>query len=128
MPSLPTRQVHLDFHTSPHVPGVGAEFDAAAFIGTLQAARVNSITIFAKCHHGYSYYPTTIGTPHPHLRRDLLGEMIATRPASARRSTPPSSGMSWPGRPTRSGGRSRRMAVPPGHPTRRSGQAGRICA
>jgi hypothetical protein len=77
MPSLSTRQVHLDFHTSPHVPGVGAEFDAAAFVRTLQAARVNSVTIFAKCHHGYSYYPTTVGTPHPHLERDMLGEMIA---------------------------------------------------
>ena len=77
MPSLPTRQVHLDFHTSPHVPGVGAQFDAAEFVRTLQAARVNSVTVFAKCHHGYSYYPTMVGTPHPHLRRDLLGEMIA---------------------------------------------------
>ncbi|HJZ45671.1 MAG TPA: alpha-L-fucosidase [Roseiflexaceae bacterium] len=77
MPSLPTRQVHLDFHTSPHIPGVGVEFDAAEFVRTLQAARVNSVTVFAKCHHGYSYYPTAVGTPHPHLQRDLLGEMLA---------------------------------------------------
>jgi hypothetical protein len=77
MPSLPIRQVHLDFHTSPHVPGVGAEFDAAEFVQTLHAAHINSVTVFAKCHHGYSYYPTTVGTPHPHLQRDLLGEMIA---------------------------------------------------
>jgi hypothetical protein len=77
MVSLATRQVHLDFHTSPAIPSIGDDFDAAAFVRTLQAARVNSITVFAKCHHGYSYYPTTVGTPHPQLRRDLLGEMIA---------------------------------------------------
>jgi hypothetical protein len=75
--SLPFRQVHLDFHTSPHIPGVGAQFDPRVFVRTLQAGHVNSVTVFAKCHHGYSYYPTRVGTPHPHLERpDLLGEMI----------------------------------------------------
>jgi hypothetical protein len=68
--------VHLDFHTSPHIPEVGADFDPREFVRVLQAAHVNSVTVFAKCHHGYSYYPTRVGTPHPHLRRDLLGEMI----------------------------------------------------
>jgi len=76
VPTLPFRQVHLDFHTSPHIPEVGADFDAGEFVRTLQAGYVNSVTVFAKCHHGYSYYPTRVGTPHPHLARDLLGEMI----------------------------------------------------
>jgi len=74
--SPPFRQVHLDFHTSPLIPDVGADFDPQEFVRTLQEAHVNSITVFAKCHHGYSYYPTKVGTPHPHLKRDLLGEMI----------------------------------------------------
>jgi hypothetical protein len=74
--NLPFRQVHLDFHTSPHIPEVGVDFDPEEFIRTLQSAHVNSVTVFAKCHHGYSYYPTKVGTPHPHLKRDLLGEMI----------------------------------------------------
>jgi hypothetical protein len=75
---LPFRQVHLDFHTSGAIQGIGADFDAEIFVDTLKEAHVNSITVFAKCHHGYSYYPTEIGTPHPHLeRRDMLGEMIA---------------------------------------------------
>jgi len=77
MESLPYRQVHLDFHTSPAIPDIATDFDAAEFTGMLQQARVNSITVFAKCHHGYSYYPTKIGTVHPHLKRDLLGEMVA---------------------------------------------------
>ncbi len=72
------RQVHLDFHTSPFIPGVGADFDAREFASTLKRAHVNSVTVFAKCHHGYTYYPSKVGTPHPTLApgRDLLGEQI----------------------------------------------------
>jgi hypothetical protein len=76
MAHLPFRQVHLDFHTSPAIPGVGEDFNADEFIATLREGHVNSVTIFAKCHHGYSYYPTRIGTVHPSLKRDLLGEMV----------------------------------------------------
>jgi hypothetical protein len=76
-PTLPLRQVHLDFHTSPHIPDVGCEFDPAAFVATLQAAHVNSVTVFARCHHGMCYYPAKSATPHPALQgRDMLGEMI----------------------------------------------------
>jgi hypothetical protein len=70
------RQIHLDFHTSEHIPDVGAEFDADTFGDTLAEARVNWITLFAKCHHGMSYYPTEAGTRHPTLKFDLLGEQI----------------------------------------------------
>lgn len=71
------RQIHLDFHTSEHIPGVGSAFDPDDFVGTLKAAHVDSITIFAKCHHGWSYYPTKVGAPHPNLARpDLLGDMV----------------------------------------------------
>jgi len=73
------RQVHLDFHTSPHIPGVGADFNAKEFAATLKKAHVNSVTIFAKCHHGYTYYPSKVCASHPELApgRDLLGEQIA---------------------------------------------------
>ncbi len=71
------RQIHLDFHTSEHIPDIGAAFDPQDFVATLQAAHVDSITVFAKCHHGWSYYPTEVGAPHPGLARpDLLGDMI----------------------------------------------------
>jgi len=71
------RQIHLDFHTSEHIPAIGADFDPAAFVSTLKAAHVDSITIFAKCHHGWSYYPTKVGKPHPQLSRpDLMGDMV----------------------------------------------------
>lgn len=71
------RNIHLDFHTSEHIPAIGADFDAADFVETLKAANVDSITVFAKCHHGWSYYPTKVAYPHPQLARpDLLGEMV----------------------------------------------------
>jgi hypothetical protein len=73
---LPFRQVHLDFHTSELIPDVGLEFDAGEFASTLRAARVNSINVFAKCHHGYAYYDTQIATRHPALKFDLLGRMV----------------------------------------------------
>ncbi len=74
----PQRQVHLDFHTSPYIAGIASEFDAESFAGIFERARVNSVTVFAKCHHGMCYYPTKTGTPHPGMAegRDLLGEQI----------------------------------------------------
>lgn len=75
---LRRRQIHLDFHTSEHIPDVGADFDAEAFADGLVEAAVDSVTVFAKCVHGWSYYPTRAGAAHPNLvRPDLLGEMMA---------------------------------------------------
>jgi len=76
-PPLRHRQVHLDFHTSEAIPGIGREFAADEFIATLKAGAVNSVTMFAMCHHGWCYYPTQVGKPHPHLETDLLGRMLA---------------------------------------------------
>lgn len=72
------RQIHLDFHTSPLIPDVGRDFDAEQFATTLADARVNWVTLFGKCHHGMSYYPTkaSLGQMHPSLKFDLLGEQI----------------------------------------------------
>ena len=73
---LPFRQVHLDFHTSPLIPPIAADFEAEAWALGLREANIDSITCFATCHHGMSYYPTQVGFMHPHLTRDLLGEQI----------------------------------------------------
>lgn len=75
---LPTRQVHLDFHTGPKIPDVGTEFDAASFARTMKAAHVNSVTVFAKCHHGHLYYNTQHPARHPGLKPglDLLGQQV----------------------------------------------------
>lgn len=77
MKPLRYRHIHLDFHTSEHISGVGAHFDPVDFVETLKKANVDSITVFAKCHHGWSYYPTRLGRVHPHLLRpDLFGDMV----------------------------------------------------
>jgi hypothetical protein len=73
------RQVHLDFHTSGLIEDVAKSFDAEEFASTLKKAHVNSVTSFARCHHGYLYYdskkhPERI---HPHLaNKNLLKEQI----------------------------------------------------
>lgn len=72
MHKLPFRQVHLDFHTSPDIAGIGKAFNKKEWQKRLKDARVNSITIFSKCHHGWSYHPTKVGKIHPHLSFDLL--------------------------------------------------------
>lgn len=58
MRQLPTRQVHLDFHTSEYIPEVAAQFNAEEFAAAVKAAHVNSITVFARCVHGFMYYPS----------------------------------------------------------------------
>lgn len=70
------RQVHLDFHTSEKIPGIGTKFSKKQFQDMLKLGHVDSITVFAKCHHGWSYHPTQAGNIHPHLKFDLLKEMI----------------------------------------------------
>ena len=72
------RQIHLDFHTSEAITGIGSDFDPDEFAATLEKARVNSITCFARCHHGWIYYDTQAFPErrHPHLKRNLLKEQI----------------------------------------------------
>lgn len=76
-------QLHLDFHTSAAIAGVGADFDADRFGDQLLEAGIGSVTLFAKCHHSMCYYPTCLGQAHPGLPRDaegmpmdLLGQQI----------------------------------------------------
>ena len=76
-PAPPTRQVHLDFHTSEFIPGIGERFNKQQFQDALRTGHVNSINLFAKGHHGWSYYPTQVGQMHPNLKFDLLGAEIA---------------------------------------------------
>jgi len=73
------RQIHLDFHTSPDITDVGAEFDAEEFASTLMEARVDSITCFARCHHGMMYYDSKLFPErvHPNLKnKNLLMQQI----------------------------------------------------
>jgi hypothetical protein len=76
---LAFRRIHLDFHTHEAITGVGEEFDALEFARTLKEASVNSITCFARCHHGWLYYDSKAFPEkvHPHLKnRNLLKEQV----------------------------------------------------
>lgn len=74
--NLRFRQIHLDFHTSGHLPGIGIKFDKKKFQQTLKDAHVDSITCFSSGHHGWSYHPTEVGQMHPNLDFDLLAAQI----------------------------------------------------
>ena len=75
---FPRRTVHLDFHTGPDIPDVGRDFAADDFARTFVDAHVDSVTLFAKCHHGHLYYDTDRPERHPGLATslDLLGEQV----------------------------------------------------
>jgi len=70
------RQVHLDFHTSEKIQNIGEKFNKKEFQRALITGHVDSITLFSKCHHGWSYHPTRVNKMHPGLNFDLLGEQI----------------------------------------------------
>jgi hypothetical protein len=78
MKNLAVKQVHLDFHTSEHCPNVGSMYDKKNFQQALKLGKLDSITIFAKCHHSWCYFPTKVGTMHPTMDKnfDMLGQMI----------------------------------------------------
>ncbi len=76
MHQFPYRQVHLDFHTYGQIPNIGKNFSKENFQAALKEAGLDSITVFAKCHMGYTYYPSKIGTMHPHLDFDLTKAMV----------------------------------------------------
>lgn len=79
MKQLRYRQVHLDFHTSEYIQDIGKDFQAEEFAQTLKETYVDSITCFARCHHGWLYYPSKKFPEliHPELaNHNLLLEQI----------------------------------------------------
>ncbi len=70
------RQVHLDFHTSEKIPAIGSRFSKKQFQEALKTGHVNSVTVFAKCHHGWAYHKSSENIMHPNLGFDLLREEI----------------------------------------------------
>ncbi len=73
----PWRKVHIEYHTSRHMPRLAERFDADEFGDRLLAAHVNGATVFAKDMYGYSYFPSPHGRMHPNLFFDLLGKQVA---------------------------------------------------
>ena len=79
MMQLSPRQIHLDFHTSEYIPGIGSQFDAAEFARMAKDASISSMTVFARGHHGWLYYNSRRFPElmHPHLeKKNLLLEQV----------------------------------------------------
>ena len=72
------RQIHLDFHTSEQITGIGTAFNPDEFADTMSRARVDSVTCFGRGHHGWIYFDSEEFPErrHPHLSRNLLSEQI----------------------------------------------------
>src|SRR5262249_40785968 len=75
-PPVPWRKVHIESHTSRHMPKLAEHFDPDEFGDRLLAAHVNGATVFAKDMYGYSYFPSKRGRMHPNLSFDLLGAQV----------------------------------------------------
>ncbi len=73
----PWRKVHIEYHTSRHMPRLAGRFDADEFGDRLLAAHVNGATVFGKDMYGYTYFPSNHGRMHPNLSFDLLGGQVA---------------------------------------------------
>lgn len=66
---------HFDFHSHRSVR-IGHAPDFGGMAKVLRASGIEEIIMFAKCHNGFSYYPTKIGTPHPKMRGDVFGGVL----------------------------------------------------
>jgi hypothetical protein len=67
---------HFDLHTPGNVR-VNHKPNPSEMARTLKAAGVEEVITFAKCHFGHAYYPTKVGTPHPRLKGDAFGSVLA---------------------------------------------------
>jgi hypothetical protein len=72
----PWRKVHIEYHTSRHMPRIAARFNADEFGDRLLEAHVNGATVFAKDMYGYTYFPSAHGRMHPNLSFDLMGAQV----------------------------------------------------
>src|SRR5262245_28662860 len=76
-PAGPMRKVHIEYHTSRHMPHLADKFNADEFGDRLLEAHITGATVFAKDMYGYSYYPSKVGPMHPNLSFDLLAAQVA---------------------------------------------------
>ena len=73
----PKWALFFDFHTMPANPDVGKAFDLEAIVDWIADCGVDFIVFPARCNLGMAYYPTRLGIPHPAMKRDLYGELVA---------------------------------------------------
>ena len=70
------RKIHFDMHTPESVENVGKDFAPQFFADAIKETGAQAVCFFARCAYGWSYYPTKVGLPHPHLTRDVFGDGV----------------------------------------------------
>jgi hypothetical protein len=73
------RKLFFDFHSPGTTEGLASAYDAERWIGRMQAAHAQAVSVFTKCGYGYSYYQKgSVRYQHPYLPQgvDMLGEQI----------------------------------------------------
>jgi len=71
-----TRKTHFDMHTPAQVENVGRDFDPQTFAQALKETGAEAVSYFSRRTYGWSYYPTRVGLPHPHLKWDVFGDGV----------------------------------------------------
>ena len=65
----------FDFHSHPAAPiAQRPQYDDVA--NQLADVGVGEVTFHAKCHMGFAYYPSDVGTRHPNLTEDVFGKLV----------------------------------------------------
>ncbi|MBR2477179.1 MAG: beta-galactosidase trimerization domain-containing protein [Clostridia bacterium] len=70
------RQLQLEFQMDEKYEHLAKNFTKEKFRQALIDCHADHINLMAKCHHGWSYFPTEVGGMHPNLDFDLLKEEL----------------------------------------------------
>ena len=73
------RKLHLDYHEPEWMTGIAEKMTAEYArqqVRMLREAGAQSVSFFVHDHHGYCFFPTEHGKPHPHLSRDYVKVMV----------------------------------------------------
>ena len=69
------KKMHFDMHTPKAVNNVGEWLDVKEFVKLIKLSKTQSVTWFAHCAYGASYYPSKYLIPHKSLKRDIFKEV-----------------------------------------------------
>lgn len=70
------RQLQLEFQMDERYTELARNFTKENFRNALIESHADHINLMAKCHHGWSYFPSKVGEMHPGLEFDILGAQI----------------------------------------------------
>ncbi len=69
------KKLHFDMHTPQTVANVGGKLDIEKYVEAIKLSGTQSVTLFARCAYGFTYFYTDYSCPHPSMDKDLFGEI-----------------------------------------------------